>query len=211
MILEIRAAALATIVAVGIAPVALADTQPAEPEAASPHWQQDPDRIWFVDGADAGHGADYYSFARMIRSSGGDGPITILNCHATSTGQNSLSLGFQIDPDNAYEDAPDHSPRILTASGILTVGGKKQAERFRYHADSTKIIPFDPAVPRRVFNAVVTGEEVTLKFQGKTYDLGLPGKDKVFVSFAKTCPVTNGGKFDYSIFDQAPDIEMKMK
>lgn len=207
MILNLRAAALAMTTALGLSLGALTDTPPAPSEGTAPHWKQDPDRIWSADGADAGHGADFYSFSRMIKSSGGAGPITILNCQANSKGQNSLSLGFQIDPENTYEDAPDHSLRILTASGILTVGGKKQAERFRYHPDSTKIIPFDPAVPRRIFNAVVKGEEVTLKFQGKTYVLNLPGKDKVFVSFAKTCPITNGGKFDMSIFDQVNNSE----
>ena len=214
MIPDCRAVALAAFLALSAASPAVADAEGASdtPEgAASLHWEQDLDKIWRVDSSDAGHATDYYSFSRMIRSAGGTGPITILNCQANSKGVNSLSLGFQIDPDNTYTDHPDHSPRILTASGILTVDGKREAERFQYHPDSTKIIPFNQAVPRRIFNAVVTGAEVKLKFQNKTYDLELPGKDKVFVAFAKTCPITNGGTFDASIFDQAAAMERNEK
>lgn len=211
MIPHVRTIAAAALLATMAVPAASAETEAADSAAPARHWEQEPDRIWRVDSSDAGHGTDYYSFSRMIRSAGGTGPVTILNCQANSKGQNTLSLGFQIDPENRYTDNPDHSPRILTASGILTVGGKKEAERFQYHPDSTKIIPFNNAVPRRIFNAVVTGAEVKLKFQGKTHDLDLPAKDKVFISFAKTCPVTNGGTFDSSIFDRAEAIELESR
>lgn len=211
MIPHARTIAIAALLTAIVELAAHAETEPSETAPPTRHWEQDPDRIWRVDSSDAGRGTDYYSFSRMIRSAGGSGPITILNCQANSKGQNTLSLGFQIDPENRYTDDPDHSPRILTASGILTVGGKKEAERFQYHPDSTKIIPFSDAVPRRIFNAVVTGAVVTLKFQGKTYDLDLPPKDTTFVSFAKTCPVTNGGTFDRAIFDQAEAIELESR
>lgn len=188
---------------------AQADTKPSDDGTAPGplHWEQDLDKIWRVDGSDAGTATDFYSYSRIIRSAGGTGPIVILNCQANSKGTYSMNLGFQIDPANRYTDDFDRSPRILTSSGVLTVDGKKKTERFRYHPDSTKIIPFDKAVAKRIYNAVVTGADVTLKAQGKTYDIELPGKDKVFVSFAKMCPITNGGNFDNSIFEKAAENE----
>tara|TARA_R110000787_G_scaffold179831_1_gene291915 strand:- start:290 stop:457 length:168 start_codon:yes stop_codon:yes gene_type:complete len=44
---------------------------------------------------------------------------------------------------------------------------------------------------------------VKLKVQNQTHHLELPGPDEIFTAFATICPVTNGGKFDQSIFDQS--------
>ena len=191
-----RLVALACFSAILSHPIALADN------ASAPHWTQDPDRIWSVDSSDAGSDTDFFSFSRIIRSSGGPGPVIILNCQVNSRGKQTLGLGFQIDPDNDYMDDPDRSPRILTASGVLTIDGKKKSERFRYHPDSTRIVPFDRSVPRRVFNAVVNDADITLKFRSTVHDLNVPPVDNAFKSFAKVCPVTNGGEFDMTLFDR---------
>lgn len=164
-------------------------------------WKQLQDRFITADGADAGTAADFYGFSRILEVSGASGPILILSCHVNTEGFEALNAGIQLDPANTYGDKPERTPRILTASGVLTIDGKTQSERFRYHPASSKIVPFDRAVARRLYNAAVTGADVKLKFQGTTYDVDIPAKDKTLVSFAKICPVTNGGTFDHSIFD----------
>jgi hypothetical protein len=187
----------------GIAAIlVLAGNAQAESPAALA-WVQDPDSIIRVDGSDAGTSANFYSFSRLIHSSGGPGPILIFNCQAMSTGQHSLNAAVQLDPDNAYEENPSERLHLLNVSVTLTIGGSKKSERFKYHPASSKIIPHNKAVAKQLYNAVVQGSDVSLKVKGKTYDLAFPGKDPVFVSFAKTCPTTNGGKFDPAIVEQA--------
>lgn len=170
-------------------------------------WVQDPDSIIRVDSSDAGNATNFYSFSRIIRSSGGSGAVLMLNCQAMSTGQHSLNAAIQLDPANTYEENPSEHLHLLSVSVALTVDGKKKAERFKYHPASSKIVPYDKAVAKRLFNAIVTGAPVSLKVKGKTYDLELPGKDETFVAFAKTCPTTNGGNFDRSIFEIAAERE----
>lgn len=176
----------------------------AQAESPAPlAWVQDPDSIIRVDDSDAGKSANFYSFSRLIHSSGGSGPILIFNCQAMSTGQHSLNAAVQLDPDNTYEENPSERLHLLNVSVTLTIDGSRKSERFKYHPASSKIIPYNKAVAKQLYNAVVQGSDVRLKVKGKTYDLALPGKDAVFVSFAKTCPTTNGGKFDPSVVEQA--------
>ena len=170
-------------------------------------WSQDRDSIIRVDSSDAGTATDFYSFSSTIRTSGGDGPVLILNCQAMSTGRHSLNAAIQLDPANAYEENPSEHLRLLSVSVALSVDGKKSSERFKYHPASSKIVPYDKAIAKRLFNAAVTGADVTLKVKGETHDLALPDKDQVFVRFAKTCPTTNGGTFDPSIFEAAATLE----
>jgi len=168
----------------------------AQAESAAPlAWVQDPDSIIRVDDSDAGTSADFYSFSRLIHSSGGSGPILIFNCQAMSTGQHSLNAAVQLDPDNTYEESPSERLHLLNVSVTLTIDGSKKSERFKYHPASSKIIPYNKSVAKQLYNAVVQGSDVRMKVKGKTHDLALPGKDSVFISFAKTCPTTNGGKF----------------
>lgn len=170
---------------------------------SAPAWIQDPDSIIRVDDSDAGNAANFYSFSRLIHSSGGSGPVLIFNCQAMSTGQHSLNAAVQLDPDNTYEENPSERLHLLNISVILMIDGSKKSERFKYHPASSKIIPHNKAVAKQLYNAVVQGSDVSMKVKGTTYDLTLPGKDSVFVSFAKTCPTTNGGKFDPAIIEQA--------
>lgn len=164
-------------------------------------WEQSRDAIHHVDGSDAGTAADFYSFSRTIKVSGATGPIVILNCQAMSNGAHSLNAGIQMDPANTYEENPSERLRLHNVNVSLTVDGIRQNEKFMMHPKSTKIVPIDKSVGKRIYNAVVTGSPVSMKLQGKNYDLELPGKDEVFVAFARFCPTTNGGQFDYSIFD----------
>ena len=180
------------------APAAAAETQSQTDEL---RWEQKPDTLTTVDSSDAGTAADFYGFSRIIEAAGTTGPIIIFICHVNSNGYQSLNAGIQLDPKSTYGEKPERTPRILTLTGVLTIDGKKQNERFRYHPASSKIVPFDRKVARRLYNAAVTNSEMSIKVQGKTYDLEIPAKNSVFTSFAKTCPVTNGGTFDYSIFD----------
>lgn len=168
-------------------------------------WKQLPDRFITADGTDAGTAADFYGFSRILEVSGTSGPVLILSCHVNTEGFEALNAGIQLDPANTYGDKPERTPRILTASGVLTIDGETQSERFRYHPASSKIVPFDRAVARRLYNAAVTGADMKLKFQGTTYAIDIPAKDKTLVSFAKVCPVTNGGTFDRSIFHRVEE------
>lgn len=177
-----------------IAQLSAADTPPLI-------WEQSRDAIHQVDGSDAGTAADFYSFSRTIKVSGATGPIVILNCQAMSNGAHSLNAGIQMDPANTYEENPSERLRLHNVNVSLTVDGIRQNEKFMMHPKSTKIVPIDKSVGKRIYNAVVTGSPVSMKLQGKNYDLELPGKDEVFVTFARFCPTTNGGQFDYSIFD----------
>ena len=166
-------------------------------------WEQLRDQYTEVDSSDAGREADFFGFSRTIQTAGTTGPLIVFLCHVSSEEYESLNVAIQLDPHSTYGENPERAPRILTLSGILTVDGKKQSERFRYHPASSKIVPFDRKVAKRLYNAAVTGADVSIKVQGKTHDLEIPAKNDVFVSFAKICPVTNGGTFDRSIFDGA--------
>jgi len=170
--------------------------------SAALRWEQLRDRIEVVDSSDPGSAADFYGFSRMIQTAGTTGPVILFICHVNSNGYESLNAGIQLDPNSTYGEKPERTPRILTLTGVLTVDGKTKSERFRYHPASSKIVPFDKTVARRLYNAAVTGAEVSIKVKGVTYNLEIPQKDDAFTSFVKSCPVTNGGKFDRSIFDQ---------
>lgn len=172
-------------------------------EQVVPVWSQDRDTIIRVDSSDPGTKTNFYSFSRIIRTSGGTGPALLLNCQAMSTGAHSLNAAIMLEPANTYEQAPSEHLRLLSLSGTLTIGGHQQKERFKYHPQSTKIIAYDKAVSIRLYNAAITGADVQLKVKGKTYDLEFPEKNQVFIDFAKTCPMTNGGNFDSSIFEEA--------
>ena len=196
----IAGAALATVLAFG----AGADT--AQGEDAQPtelRWEQLRDQFSKIDSSDAGSEADFFGFSRTIQTAGTSGPLIVFLCHVSSEEYESLNVAIQLDPHSTYGENPERAPRILTLSGILTVDGKKQSERFRYHPASSKIVPFDRKVSKRLYNAAVTGADVSIKVQGKTHHLEIPAKNDVFVSFAKICPVTNGGTFDRTIFDGA--------
>lgn len=183
---------------------AAAEARPGtDPQSDGLRWEQKPDTFTTVDGSDAGTATDFYGFSRIMQTAGTTGPIVIFICHVNSNGYESLNAGIQLDPNSTYGEKPERTPRILTLTGVLTIDGKTQSERFRYHPASSKIVPFDRKVARRLYNAAVTNSDVSIKVQGKTYDLEIPAKNNVFKSFAKTCPVTNGGKFDYSIFEDA--------
>lgn len=187
-----------------VVPLLFCGTAVSEPDQ-SRHWVQDPDKIVSVDSSDAGKDANFYSFSRIIRTSGGPQPTVLLTCQAMSTGHNSMNFAIQLDPANTYESDPSERLRLLSLSGTLIINGEGKPERFKYHPASSKVIPFDKSAARRLFNAVVKGSEVHLKIKGDTFDLALPGKGPAFVSFAKTCPITNGGTFDQSIFDRFRD------
>ena len=182
----------------------LAQVAVAEADSSSTlHWTLERDQIGRVDSADAGHATNFYSFTRIIRSTGATGPVVLLSCQVTSTGVSSLNTAIQIDPDNKYEENPSRTLHLLRLSATLTIGDEKKVERFQYHPESTKIVPFNRTIPKRLFNAVLTGAQVTLKVKGKTHDVELPGQDDAFVAFARSCPITNGGSFDDSIFEAA--------
>lgn len=164
-------------------------------------WTRDRDSLIRVDNSDPGNATNFYSYSRTIRSAGGSGPVLMLNCQAMSTGKHSLNAAIQLDPANTYEEDPSEHLRLLSVTVALTIDGQKKFEKFQYHPESSKIVPFNNAVSKRLYNAAVSGAPVTLKVKGKTYDLALPGRDKTFTAFAKACPTTNGGKFDPSVFD----------
>jgi hypothetical protein len=181
-----------------------ADTaQDQDIQSTDLRWEQLRDQYTEVDSSDAGRSADFFGFSRTIQTAGTTGPLIVFLCHVSSEEYESLNVAIQLDPHSTYGENPERAPRILTLSGILTVDGKKQSERFRYHPASSKIVPFDRKVAKRLYNAAVTGADVSIKVQGKTHNLEIPAKNDVFVSFAKICPVTNGGTFDRSIFDGA--------
>lgn len=181
-----------------------ADVAPA-PSALS--WTQDRDQVWSVDSSDAGDTPNFYSFVRIISVSGGKGPVVQLGCQATTRGDYTLQSAIKLDPTNTYEQAPKTRLRLLSLTGILTIGDDRNSETFQYHPDSSKIVPFNRTVPRRLFNAVVRGDTVRLKVRDKTYDLEIPEPDAVFTAFARICPVTNGGKFDQSIIEKYLDAQ----
>ena len=193
---------LSRMAGIAIATALMAQTASAEGLA----WTQDPDSIIRVDNSDAGKATNFYSFSRIIRTSGGTGPVLMLNCQAMSTGQHSLNAAIQLDPANTYEENPSERLHLLSTTVTLTIDGKKKSEKFKYHPESSKVIPHNKAVAKRLYNAAVKGSDVTLKVKGKTYTLALPAQDKTFVAFAKTCPTTNGGTFDNAIFEAAAEM-----
>ena len=112
----------------------------AQAESPAPlAWVQDPDSIIRVDDSDAGKSANFYSFSRLIHSSGGSGPTLIFNCQAMSTGQHSLNAAVQLDPDNTYEENPSERLHLLNVSVTLTIDGSRKSERFKYHPASLNV------------------------------------------------------------------------
>lgn len=73
--------------------------------------------------------------------------------------------------------------------------------RWYYHPDSTKLLPIDRTVARRIFNDAVRGDLVREKTSKNQYSIQLPPQNSAFKEFAKICPQTNGGDIDMSIFD----------
>jgi hypothetical protein len=190
-----------------IAAMAIAAT-PALADPAQRVWTQEQDQLIQVDSADAGKDPNFKSLVRIIKAEGGDYPTIQLSCQITTSGYKALNFSVQLDPENTYEDDADRSPRFHHISGIMTVRDEKFPDRYAFHAKSTKLIPLSREVPSRIYNSVVRGDQVQLKVQGKQRNLALPAKNDVFIAFAKFCPVTNGGKFDVSVFETLKGMEL---
>ena len=174
---------------------------PALADSAPRVWTQEKDQLIGVDSSDAGKDPNFKSLVRIIKAEGGDHPTIQLSCQITTSGYKALNFSVQLDPENTYEDDADRSPRFHHISGIMEIRDEKFPDRYAFHAKSTKLIPLSREVPSRIYNSVVRGDQVQLKVKGKKRDLSLPEKNDVFVAFAKFCPVTNGGKFDVSVFE----------
>lgn len=181
---------------------------PALAESAQRVWTQEQDQLIQVDSSDAGKDPNFKSLVRIIKAEGGDYPTIQLSCQITTSGYKALNFSIQLDPENTYEENADRSPRFHHISGIMEVRGEKFPERYAFHAKSTKLIPLNREVPSRIYNSVVRGDKVQLKVKGKERDLALPEKNDVFVDFAKFCPVTNGGKFDVSVFEVLKGMDL---
>ena len=162
-----------------------------------------------VDSSDPGRKYDFKSLLLKTSARGGTAPTITLSCQVNSKGAEMFNAAIQLDPENTYEEDPERSPTIRHVSGTITLGDKKETLRFFYHGKSTRLVPKKRAIARRLFNTAARGGSGTLKVMGKTYDLQLPQPNKDLSAFAKTCPITNGGKFDPSIFDQPADIELE--
>tara|TARA_R110002126_G_scaffold249086_1_gene392019 strand:+ start:820 stop:1425 length:606 start_codon:yes stop_codon:yes gene_type:complete len=181
---------------------------PALADSTERTWTQEPDQLIHVDSSDAGKDPNFKSLVRIIKAEGGDHPTIQLSCQITTSGYKALNFSVQLDPENTYEDDADRSPRFHHISGIMEVRDEKFPDRYAFHAKSTKLIPLSREVPSRIYNSVVRGDQVQLKVKGKKRDLALPEKNDVFVAFAKFCPVTNGGKFDASVFNTLKGMEL---
>ena len=165
---------------------------PALADSTERTWTQEPDQLIHVDSSDAGKDPNFKSLVRIIKAEGGDHPTIQLSCQITTSGYKALNFSVQLDPENTYEDDADRSPRFHHISGIMEVRDEKFPDRYAFHAKSTKLIPLSREVPSRIYNSV----------------LALPEKNDVFVAFAKFCPVTNGGKFDASVFNTLKGMEL---
>lgn len=163
-------------------------------------WSLQPDQTINVDSSDAGSSPDLRANIRTIESNAGLGPMIILSCTATTNGHHMLQVAFQPDPHSDYETYSDNKLRLQHGFGKLSIGDKKHKARFTLHPKSTRMVPKDRMIAKKVFNGIVRGDTISIKRSGKTTEFANPGKDPVFVSFAKSCPTTNGGKFDDPLF-----------
>lgn len=174
----------------------------------APTWRQLPDQQVNLDSSDAGSGTDLRAFIRTIESNTGIGPMMILSCTATTRGHHMLQVAFQADPNADYEAYSNRNLRLQHVTGKLKISEKNRTARFTLHPKSTRMVPKDRSIAKNIFNAIVRGDTISIKRSGKTITYDNPGQDPVFVSFAKTCPTTNGEKFDDPLFSQALSDEL---
>ncbi len=170
---------------------------------APAQWEMVARKMVAVDGTDAGRGADLYSYIEIVGTRNIEGPILTMSCQQTSRGNSALQVAIQLDPENDYESNPKRRLRRLARSGKLTIGENTFPERWSFHPASTKLVPLKRTVARKIFNAIVTKQPVTLTIQKKDYPIALPDADDVFRRFVRQCPITNGtNEVDMTLFDR---------
>ena len=210
------AAGLAGIFCLGITKPALGQnindlfgpqTKQAETSTA---WKVTSRRRTSIDTADIGNSWDQYSYTVLISSENKAGTLAIdLACRISTTGYSGLLAAVQLNPNDHRDQPALKKMRTNTITGHLTIGGKRVTERWFFVGKRERFAPINTDVPRRLFNGAIRGDIVKVKVQGKTYEIDFPEPNGTFKSFAKFCPVTNGGKaVDPEIFRDWTDMTL---
>jgi len=120
-----------------------------------------------------------------------------------STGTSYLGASIHLNPSNTPNGDLRNIGFIRYISGALTVGDLSKAITFGYRPRSARIFTTNSTqyAAKMLYNAVITRDPVTLEFRKKLYRLALPSPDDAFKSFARSCPITNGGNKDLTVFE----------
>lgn len=78
-------------------------------------------------------------------------------------------------------------------SGRLTVGDRTKVYRWKWSPANMVVSPVQDQAARRLLNAVIKGEKISVRVLGDDYlSVTLPKPNADFTSFFKACPVLSG-------------------
>jgi hypothetical protein len=184
--MKIRSAVLA--VALSLLPQSFAQEPTVADETI---WERERDTMHL---ADRGEGDKQKALAFAVMTTNTEGVRLKFSCQVTEDGLYSLASGFEVDPVKAQAAEAKRNVHSQKRTIQLNIAGKPSPEPALYNAHTTRLMPVNKSVAKSLFNAVVLGQPISFKMQGKGFTVANPGVDPVFDNFAQKCPVSNGGK-----------------
>lgn len=124
------------------------------------------------------------SNGQVVYSTETDAPSVVLGCSEDGT----ISTTFSTD-GNVMDKVEMKSNRRSIVKAEMTVGdGEAASAQWAYYPRRKIAMPGDNKFARRMFNAVVTGSQVTLDLGHRgTYAFNPPEMNDEFKTFAKAC------------------------
>ena len=164
-------------------------------EITSPTWVLERLQTMSVDSSDAGSQTDFVAEIQKLALKGVGDVGIMLTCQ-TIMGDDSapsrLNVAFDFDKT---KDRARSRMRLRHISGHLKIADTSKVERWIWNPETMRVVPHSRNVPRRVFNAAVRGDRITLKALGEwQVDIELPEINQDFRDFVKLCPAVQPKK-----------------
>ncbi len=104
-----------------------------------------------------------------------------------------LRVAVGVEPGNVGTMLERTSSRTRTYEIKTTIGdGETFESKWAYKPSLKVAIAQDSVTPRKLYNAAVRGDTISMKLPGKSqFDITLPAVNADFTSFANNCGVTN--------------------
>lgn len=159
-----------------------------EPSDDTLRWVLGADVIASVDSSDAGNKPNFVAQQKRISLEGGGKARITLSCQTIEEEVDTARLQVVFDIDTSADKAKEKM-LIRHINGKLKIGDKSKNERMIWNPDTMKIVPHSRTVARRVYNAAIRGDTISLRALKETqFEFDLPPMNADFRTFAKSCP-----------------------
>lgn len=160
-----------------------------------------------VDGADRDRAVDYDYRGALVYTGDASQPGALFTCSERF----GLSVALTTKPVD-FEEAfaiQDRRARWRSVTHSLD-GSEAETGRWAHLPRVGTIEPKDKSLRRKLYNAVLRGQTVTLKMSGRPeWSVSFPKPDAAFRKFALGCPITNPDTEGVEIVPDEDMIELR--